>query len=152
MFCMMVVCFYALHVLTGRLNIRGAPRKYILINDDEQYYKTKLSPPSSRRELAVFIDILNAISESMGKGLEYNLNLIDDPGATLAKVTSITRLTYPQTRRYLQLLADQELVSIGIYRRKRRTRKKGREIKRRLTVTTVKITDKGYKYLLLKEE
>ena len=37
----------------------------------------------------------------MGKGLEYNLNLIDDPGATLAKVTSRTRLTYPQTRRYL---------------------------------------------------
>jgi hypothetical protein len=88
----------------------------------------------------------------MGKGLEYNLNLIDDPGATLAKVTSRTRLTYPQTRRYLQLLADQELVSIGIYRRKRRTRKKGREIKRRLTVTTVKITDKGYKYLLEEEK
>jgi DNA-binding transcriptional regulator LsrR (DeoR family) len=96
--------------------------------------------------------MLNAISESMGKGLEYNLNLIDDPGATLAKVTSRTRLTYPQTRRYLQLLADQGLVTVGIYRRKRRTRKKGREIKRRLTVTTVKITDKGYKYLLLKEE
>src|SRR5687768_15626665 len=96
----------------------------------------------------VLINILNAVNESMGKGLEYNLNLIDDPGATLAKITSRTRLTYPQTRRYLQLLADQGLVSIGIYRRKRRTRKKGREIKRRLTVTTVKITDKGYKYLV----
>jgi predicted transcriptional regulator len=84
----------------------------------------------------------------MGKGLEYNLNLIDDPGATLAKITSRTRLTYPQTRRYLQLLADQGLVTVGIYHRKRRIRKKGREIeRRRLTITTVKITDKGYKYL-----
>jgi hypothetical protein len=33
---MMVVCFYPLHVLTGRLNIGGEPRKYFLINDDEQ--------------------------------------------------------------------------------------------------------------------
>jgi hypothetical protein len=33
---MMAVCFYALHVLTGRLNIGGEPRKYVLINDDEQ--------------------------------------------------------------------------------------------------------------------
>jgi hypothetical protein len=36
MFCMMVVCFYPLHVLTGNLNIGGEPRKYVLINDDEQ--------------------------------------------------------------------------------------------------------------------
>ncbi len=88
----------------------------------------------------------------MGEGLEYNLNLIDDSGATLAKITSRTRLTYPQTRRYLQLLADQGLVTVGIYHRKRRIRKKGREIKRRLTVTTVKVTDKGYKYLLEEEK
>jgi hypothetical protein len=32
----MVVCFYPLHVLTGNLNIGGEPRKYVLINDDEQ--------------------------------------------------------------------------------------------------------------------
>ncbi len=89
----------------------------------------------------------------MGEGLEYNLNLIDDPGATLAKITSRARLTYPQTRQYLQLLADQGLVTVGIYHRKRRIRKKGREIRRRrLTVTTVKVTDKGYKYLLEGQE
>jgi hypothetical protein len=44
------------------------------------------------------------------------------------------------------------LVTVGIYHRKRRIRKKGREIKRRLTVTTVKVTDKGYKYLLEEEK
>ena len=42
-------------------------------------------------------------------------------------------------------MADRGLVTIGVYQ-KRRVRRKGRKIKR-LTVTTVKITDKGYKYL-----
>lgn len=99
----------------------------------------------------VFINILNAINDSIGKGLEYNLGLIDNPSATLAKVVTRTHLTYPQTRQYLQLLADQGLVSIDICHRKRRTRKKGRELKRQLNIITVKVTDKGYKYLLREE-
>jgi hypothetical protein len=45
------------------------------------------------------------------------------------------------TKHYLLLLADQGLVTIGIYR-KRRAQKKGRDIKRP-TGTTIKITDKG---------
>jgi predicted transcriptional regulator len=76
---------------------------------------------------------------------EYNNNLIDYPGATLTKIVTTTRLSYPQIKHYLQLLADQGLVTVGIYQKKR-SRKKGRKIKRS-TVTTVKITDKGYKYL-----
>ncbi len=43
----------------------------------------------------------------MGKGTEYNNNLIDDPGASLAKIVSATCLRYPETRQYLQLLSDQ---------------------------------------------
>ena len=89
--------------------------------------------------------IIKAISENIGKGTEYNNNLIDDPGATLTKIVTRTRLTYPQIKYYLQLMADRGLVTIGVYQ-KRRVRRKGRKIKR-LTVTTVKITDKGYKYL-----
>lgn len=97
----------------------------------------------------VFVNILNAINESLGKGTEYNLGLIDDPGATIAKIITKTHLNYPQTKRYLQLLADQGLVTVSTYQRKR-ARKNGRVIKRQSTVTTVKITDRGYKYL--KEE
>ena len=41
-------------------------------------------------------------------------------------------------------------MTIGVYQKKR-ARKKGRKIKRS-TVTTVKITDEGYKYLFLEEE
>jgi predicted transcriptional regulator len=82
----------------------------------------------------------------MGKGHEYNLGLIDDPGATLANIVTKTRLNYPQTKRYLQLLADQGLVIVTTYQRKR-ARKNGRKIERQSTVTTVKITNKGYKYL-----
>jgi predicted transcriptional regulator len=93
----------------------------------------------------LFSLIIKAISENMGKGTEYNNNLIDDPGATLTKIVTGCRLSYPQTKYYLQLLADQGLVTIGIYQ-KRRAHKKGKEIKRP-TVMTVKITDKGYKYL-----
>lgn len=93
----------------------------------------------------LFSLIIKAISENMGKGTEYNNNLIDDPGATLTKIVTGCRLSYPQTKYYLQLLADQGLVTIGIYQ-KRRAYKKGKEIKRP-TVMTVKITDKGYKYL-----
>jgi predicted transcriptional regulator len=95
-------------------------------------------------------DILNAINESMGEGLEYNNKLIDDSGATLTRIVTRCRLSYPHTKRYLQLLADQGLVTIDTYQRKR-ARKRGRDIKRP-TVMTVKITDKGYKYLLLEEE
>lgn len=90
--------------------------------------------------------IIKAINENIGKGTEYNNNLIDDPGATLTKIVTGCRLSYPQTKHYLRLLADQGLVTIDIHQ-KRRARKKGREIKRP-TVTTVKIADKGYKYLL----
>jgi hypothetical protein len=82
----------------------------------------------------------------MGKGHEYNLGLIDDPGATLANIVTKTHLNYPQTKRYLQLLADQGLVIVATYQRKR-ARKNGRTIKRQSTVTTAKITNKGYKYL-----
>ena len=88
----------------------------------------------------------------MGKGHEYNLNLIDDPGATLAKITTITHLSYPQTKDYLQLLANQGLVTIEICRRRKRTRKKGRDIKRRLNITTFKVTDEGYRYLQKQKE
>jgi predicted transcriptional regulator len=95
-------------------------------------------------------NILNAINESMGEGLEYNNKLIDDPGATLTRIVTRCRLPYRHTKHYLQLLADQGLVTIDTYQRKR-ARKSGRDIKRP-TVMTVKITDKGYKYLLLKEE
>ena len=93
----------------------------------------------------LFPEIIRAISENIGKGTEYNNNLIDDPGATLTKIVTSTRLSYPQIKHYLELLADQGLVTVGVYQ-KRRARKKGRKIKRS-TVTTVKITDKGYKYL-----
>ena len=65
----------------------------------------------------------------MGKGTEYNNNLIDDPGASLAKIVAMTRLSYPQTRQYLQLLSDQGLVTVTTYRRKR-ARKKGRAVNR----------------------
>jgi predicted transcriptional regulator len=95
-------------------------------------------------------DVLNAINESRGEGLEYNNKLIDDPGATLTKIVTRSRLSYPLTKHYLELLSDQGLVTIDIYQRKR-ARKKGRDIKR-TTVMTFKITDEGYKYLLLEEQ
>jgi predicted transcriptional regulator len=94
----------------------------------------------------LFPVIIRAISENIGKGTEYNNNLIDDPGATLTKLVTTTRLSYPQLRHYLQLLAEQELVTVGVYQKKGARRKKGRLITRP-TVTTVKVTDKGYKYL-----
>lgn len=99
-----------------------------------------------RFEHDLLINTLNAINESMGKGTEYNNNLIDDPGASLANIVSTTRLRYPKTRQYLQILANQGLVTVTTYQRKR-ARKNGRMVKRQSTVTTVKITDKGYKYL-----
>ncbi len=95
-------------------------------------------------------DILNAINEGIGEGLEYNNKLIDDPGATLTRIVTRCRLSYPHTKHYLGLLADQGLVTVDIYQRKR-ARKKGRDIKRP-TVMTAKITDKGYKFLLLETE
>ena len=94
--------------------------------------------------------ILRAISENIGKGTEYNNNLIDDPGATLTKIVTRCHLSYPRTKHCLQLLIDQGIVTVVICQ-KRRARKKGREIKRP-TVMTVKITDKGYKYLLKDNE
>ena len=94
----------------------------------------------------LFPEIIRAISENIGKGTEYNNNLIDDPGATLTKLVTTTKLTYPQLRQYLQLLADQELVIVGVYQKKRARTKKGRKTTRP-TVTTVKVTHKGYKYL-----
>jgi predicted transcriptional regulator len=99
----------------------------------------------------VYISILNAISESVGRGHEYNLNLIDDPGATLANITTITHLSYLQAKQYLQILADQGLVIIQVCPRRRRTRKKGREIKKRLNITTFKVTDEGYRFLQKKQ-
>ena len=105
----------------------------------------KVTAFSDDDDTFLFSLIIKAISENMGKGTEYNNNLIDDPGATLTKIVTGCRLSYPQTKYYLQLLADQGLVTIGIYQ-KRRAYKKGKEIKRP-TVMTVKITDKGYKYL-----
>jgi predicted transcriptional regulator len=95
-------------------------------------------------------DVLNAINESRGEGLEYNNKLIDDPGATLTKIVTRSRLSYPLTKHYLRLLSEQGLVTIDIYQRKR-ARKKGRDIKRP-TVMTFKITDEGYNYLLLEEQ
>ena len=89
--------------------------------------------------------IIRAISENVGRGTEYNNNLIDDPGATLTKIVTRTRLSYPQIKHYLELLSDQGLVTVGVYQ-KRRARKKGRKAMRP-TVTTVKVTHKGYKYL-----
>jgi predicted transcriptional regulator len=83
----------------------------------------------------------------MGRGNEYNLNLIDDPGATLAKITTITHLSYLQAKQYLQILAGQELVTIEICHRRKRTRKKGREIKRQLNIMTFKVTDEGHRFL-----
>ncbi len=94
----------------------------------------------------LFPEIIRAISENIGKGTEYNNNLIDDPDATLTKIVTTTKLTYPQLRHYLQLLADQELVIVGVYQKKRARTKKDRKITRP-TVTTVKVTHKGYKYL-----
>jgi hypothetical protein len=38
----------------------------------------------------LFSLIIKAISENMGKGTEYNNNLIDDPGATLTKIVTRT--------------------------------------------------------------
>lgn len=99
----------------------------------------------------VLINILKAVNESIGKGTEYNNNLIDDPGASLAKIVSSTRLSYPQTRRYLQLLADQGLVIVTNCQKKR-ARKMGREVKRQSAVVTVKVTDEGYKYLLNQQQ
>jgi predicted transcriptional regulator len=113
---------------------------------------TTTTPALKRRfEHDVLVNILNAINESIGKGTEYNNNLIDDPGASLAKIVTMTRLSYPQTKQYLQLLADQGLITITAYQRKR-AHKKRSEVKRQSTVTTVKVTDKGYKYLQQEEE
>lgn len=95
--------------------------------------------------MILFSLIIRAISENIGNDTEYNNNLIDDLSAILTKIVTRTRLSYPQIEHYLQLLADQGLVTVGIYQKKRAT-KKGRKIKRS-TVTTIKITDKGYKYL-----
>lgn len=95
--------------------------------------------------MILFSLIIRAISENIGNDTEYNNNLIDDLSAILTKIVTRTRLSYPQIKHYLQLLADQGLVTVGIYQKKRAT-KKGRKIKRS-TVTTIKITDKGYKYL-----
>ncbi len=67
----------------------------------------------------LFSEIIRAISENIGKGTEYNNNLIDDPGATLTKIVTTTRLSYPQIKHYLQLLADQELVTVGVCQKKR---------------------------------
>lgn len=83
----------------------------------------------------------------MGRGHEYNLNLIDDPGATLANITTITHLSYSQAKQYLQILTDHGLVTIEICHRRKRIRKKGREIKRRLNITTFKVTDEGHRFL-----
>ena len=94
--------------------------------------------------------IIKAISQNIAKGTEYNNNLIDDPGATLTKIVTTTQLTYPQIKHYLQLLADQGLVTIDVYQKKR-ARRKGKELKRQ-TVMAVKITDKGYKYLQEEEQ
>ena len=58
--------------------------------------------------------IIKAISENIGKGTEYNNNLIDEPGATLTKIVTRTRLSYPQIKHYLQLLADQGLVTVHL--------------------------------------
>ncbi len=114
---------------------------------------TSVTRPRRTTKVSAFGDdtllfplILRAISENIGKGTEYNNNLIDDPGATLTKIVTRCHLSYPRTKHCLQLLADQGLVTVDICQ-KRRARKKGREIKRP-TVMTVKITDKGYKYLL----
>jgi hypothetical protein len=90
-----------------------------------------------RREPKIFTDILNAINEGIGEGLEYNNKLIDDPGVTLTKIVTRCRLsisthTRTRTKHYLGLLADQGLVTIGIYQKKRRTWKKGRKSKDRL--------------------
>ena len=94
----------------------------------------------------LFPEIIRTIIENIGKGTEYNNNLIDDPGATLTKIVSGTGLSYPQVRQYLKLLADQGLVTVGIYQKKRMRRRKGGRLIR-TTVTTAKITHKGYKYL-----
>lgn len=83
----------------------------------------------------------------MGRGHEYNLNLINDPGATLANITTITHLSYSRAKQYLQILADQGLVTIEICHRRKRIRKKGREIKRRLDIKTFKVTDEGHRFL-----
>lgn len=114
---------------------------------------TSVTRPPRTTKVSAFGDdtllfpmILRAISENIGKGTEYNNNLIDDPGATLTKIVTRCHLSYPRTKHCLQLLADQGLVTVDICQ-KRRAQKKGREIKRP-TVMTVKITDKGYKYLL----
>jgi predicted transcriptional regulator len=94
----------------------------------------------------LFPEIIRAISENIGKGTEYNNNLIDDPGATLTKIVTRTGLSYPQIRQYLQILADQGLVTVGVYQKKRKKRRNGGKLIR-TTVTTAKVTHKGYKYL-----
>jgi DNA-binding transcriptional ArsR family regulator len=95
----------------------------------------------------LFPVIIRAISENIGKGTEYNNNLIDDSGATLTKIVTATKLSYPELKHSLRLLSDQGLVTVGVYQKKRmRRRKKGGKLIR-TTVTTAKVTHKGYKYL-----
>lgn len=99
------------------------------------------------RDSLLFPIIIRAISENIGKGTEYNNNLIDDPGATLTKIVTATKLSYPELKHSLRLLSDQGLVTVGVYQKKRmRRRKKGGKLIR-TTVTTAKVTHKGYKYL-----
>jgi hypothetical protein len=46
----------------------------------------------------LFPIIIRAISENIGKGTEYNNNLIDDPGATLTKIVTATKQPLRQLR------------------------------------------------------
>ncbi len=94
----------------------------------------------------LFPKIIKVVSENVGKGTEYNNNLIDDPGTTLTKIVTRTRLSYPQIKHYLQLLANEGLVTVGVYQKKRKRRRNGGKLIR-TTVTTAKVTHKGYKYL-----
>jgi predicted transcriptional regulator len=91
--------------------------------------------------------ILNAINDNIGKGAAYNNNIIDDPGATISNIASTARLDFPRTKLYLQLLADQGLIMIEAVQRKRAPKRNKRRRNISKTVTTVKLTEKGYEYL-----
>jgi hypothetical protein len=92
--------------------------------------------------------LLHATIANIGKGQAFNNNLIDDPGAIISKIAATARLDSPTTKQGLHLLADQGLITIKVIEKKRAPkRNKKLPNNKRLTVTTVKVTDNGYKHL-----
>jgi hypothetical protein len=86
-----------------------------------------------------------ATNDSIGEGLEYNNKLIEDPGATLTRIVTRCRLSHPPQNTICGFCLTKAWLLLILSKEKSKE-KKGRKIKRP-TVMTVKITDKGYKYL-----